>query len=223
MPVAIVKYSYKVNDRSDVIGGICGTAFFTSDRMALSAHHVFAGIFTPHPGYDTATVRMVAPSGKIVTISRQDVTLVPNCELAMIKMTQRLKGANAYTLAHNVPAIGDTCASIGYASGPLSVGGAKWNDNGTLHLSDVTLPILERRSGMVERVQAIDINANDVKVKGLTFVCPNYGGVVGMSGGPCINSKGEVIGFNSFGIPADATIKDRIFVVSVGELSKALA
>ena len=52
MLAAIFKASYNSPGGSDLVGGVCGTAFFINEKTALTANHILnKEVFKPNDGF----------------------------------------------------------------------------------------------------------------------------------------------------------------------------
>ncbi|MBI4668142.1 MAG: hypothetical protein HY747_02970 [Elusimicrobia bacterium] len=79
-------------------------------------------------------------------------------------------------------------------------------------------------SGKVIGVAKKTIQAPDVKVNDVTYVCVDFDAIVGLSGAPLLNKQGQVIGVMSAKQPSpDDPRKTIVAAVAVSELKSLLS
>ena len=74
-------------------------------------------------------------------------------------------------------------------------------------------------NGYIMKKIQLDLNSNDITLNNISVYQTSYGGCVGMSGGPLINTEtGEILGIMSFGLPKDSFDKTNLFSISIDEI-----
>jgi hypothetical protein len=222
---AVYKASYNErgnkSGKSDVVGGICGTAFFISDHEALSAGHVInPGLFSPNSGYARAQVWLVSETGGVIEIHEEQVRSLPDVDAALIRFEKSVVSQSyVFEIAADTPPVNTAASMVGYRLGSGQPALAWEGDR--LRLSRVLNLEKEERSGDIEALVNLSISASDVKLNNIHTLKFSAGSRVGMSGGPTLVA-GKVVGLNSLGFPVDQEIKRESFSISMDEIRKRL-
>jgi hypothetical protein len=220
MAFAILKLSYNAPGDSSLVGGICGTGFFVDSFTAVTAHHALNDeTFRPNAGLQRVLVSGISRSGSIFGIQREDATLYPGIDAAILRLRNSVASFQIYEPSLRSAVEGVQVSGIGHIGSSMPSVDAEWQGPELVlrsaSLADVTKDI----SGFVKRPMTLEINANDIKMHGVRGFELSFGSQVGMSGGPVIDrSTGKVLGMLSVGLPTDSNVKKQTFAVSIDEI-----
>lgn len=189
----------------EVRGGVAGTAFFVEGGKALTAYHVLQpASFKPQAGFEKVRVWLVHEDHSPIELRADEMSYHAERDQTWI----RLKGDRAVrpefvfpmkkrSLAVAAPV--ETEGFVAETAGPVLA----WRGNDLVITSVPHLTRLHFRGELVQRAR-VDLEADDVKLKGAPCLKVSYRPVRGISGGPVI-AGGEVVGMNSFADPGGFT------------------
>ena len=199
---AIIKASYKNIGSKDIRGGISGTAFFISPKVALTAAHVVnKKIFVPHKGYLGAKVWLANNQFGTKEVQIEMVRAIPELDLTVIAFKKPVVSSRyIFSLANSKPRGFANVSSVGYA-GVGTRPTLAWRGR-QLVIDRLSQLPFHRESGSIRQIPRVNVKAADMQLKNVLALRLSYGSYVGMSGGPTLQN-GKVIGVNSFGFPAD--------------------
>ena len=201
------------------VGGICGTAFFIAPQSALSAHHVLSpNLFIPNPGYTHVQVWLANGHDAPLEINPEQLEFHPEVDATLVKFKAPVVNDRlVFELALTLPLSHDSVTLLGFH---LGSGAPKleWK-NGKLALLSLSDLTKDERSGPIENIIPVTIQAEDIQMHNIVTFHLAVGARVGMSGGPTL-LHGRVIGLNSFGLPANQEVKTESYSVSIFEIQK---
>jgi hypothetical protein len=225
MAFAIFKLSYNEPGDSKLSGGICGTGFFVDPTTALTAHHVLNNdTFRPNPGFQHALLWIISRNGQIHCLERSYVELHPEIDTTVIRFEDPIRNVQIYDFATRGIVVGMLVRGIGHGGNVMPAVDAQWRGR-ELRITSVNLErtILDT-DGHVKRLLTLHVNANDVKLQGVSGFELSFASQVGMSGGPVVDrDTGEVLGLLSLGLPPDSNVKTETFAVAKEEILKRLS
>jgi hypothetical protein len=215
--------------RPDAVGGYCGAAFFVNSNTVVSANHVLTGsTFSPDHGRSHAQVWLISPDNHVIEIDASMLSSSPELDLAVLEVPDKVPESAQVSLAPKDPNEGEKIYNEGYPdSGQPDldlqvVNPPTGQPKIALTGGDLSSAVF-RRDGTVSSVGKETVMANDMTLRDVMIVRTDYGGPVGMSGGPLIRKRDQnVVGFMSHGYPPDATRKKVLCAVSVTEFANHL-
>ena len=222
MLTAVFKLYYNKAGENELSGGICGSAFFISEYIALSANHVLQeASFLPGPNFKNCELFLISKFGNIIPISKKQVTVHPEYDLAIIrfKEPQQFDINQLSKLSFQPSSSGEEIIDQGFVGGTMPQVIAKWKDK-HVHIDSANLfnNVITNR-GTIKSIKRVDVNSSDLKIKNVIAIETSFGGVVGMSGSPLIKKRtGEVIGIMSFGLPAGQNEKKSLYAISIEQI-----
>lgn len=220
MAFAILKLSYNEPGDSSLTGGICGTGFFIDSSTAVTAHHVLNGeTLAPNVGYRHVLLWLISRNGAICRIERSALRLHPEIDTSVIRLPNPISGFPIYDVTPTAIAAGIRASGIGHKGNTMPSVEAEWQGRElVIRTADLMQSVLDRE-GHVKRPLTLDINARDVKMRGVQGFELSFGSQVGMSGGPVVDAEsGCVLGMLSIGLPPDANVKTQTFAVSIDQI-----
>ena len=226
MLAAIFKASYNSFNNSNVVGGICGTAFFIDKKHALTANHLLnTNNFKPNDGFSYCKFWLLIENGQSLIIEKDYLKSYPDVDTTKICFPSEVckDSINYKTI---ITEKGDRFILKGFlASVPenpnLQVT-LDWNEQKELVVKSFDLnSVISTLEGFVEEVKNISLNSKDVNITDKRCLILSCGGNTGLSGAPLIKSStGEIIGLMSFGLPANITVKEKLYAISISEVEK---
>ena len=210
--------------RPDAVGGYCGAAFFVNSKTVVSANHVLnESTFSPDHGRSHAQVWLISPDGHIVEIDASMLSSYPDLDLSVLKVPSKVPPSAQLSLASKDPSEREAIYNEGYPdSGQPDldlqvVNPPTGQPKIALTRGDLSSAVF-RCDGSVSSVGRESVVANDMTLRNVMIVRTDYGGAVGMSGGPLIRKRDQnVVGFMSHGYPPNANRKNVLCAVSVTE------
>ncbi len=232
MVYAIFKASYNDVGSQDVVGGICGTAFFVQEDTALTANHILSTAnFGPNPGYARCRYWLLSRDGlQVIPIAKESLVDHQEIDTTIVSLKRKDEGpVSVLDLSEHPATIGESVYCKGYVatigqSDPRPKVSPRWErDKLVIHPPFDLQAVISDRSGNVTSINLCTLTSKDVNLKNKMVLKLSFGGVQGMSGGPLIRaSSGEVVGLMSFGLPEDKPQKTNLFAISVEEIASVL-
>ena len=222
MTYAILKLSNDKIGGTSLTGGICGSAFFIKENLALTANHVInTQTIGPNTGYKLYQYWLLGKDGSVIEFAKSDIKDYPDYDTTTITISKNT--GQTLELTSESPNIDDDIYNEGFVSDGMPILETTWTSN-RLEITKCNLSGLNANgNGKIKDIKKITLNANDVKLNNIEIIEASYPGRKGMSGGPMLNSKSEqVIGIMSIGFPEDATIKTSVSAVSILEIMRKL-
>lgn len=185
-----------------VIGGVAGTAFFVSDRKAITAFHVLRPeSFTPEAGYEFRRVYLLHEGAPPIALNATEVTFQPDRDQSEIELPTTKRADPRYIF---------TKADRSLASGPVLTEGFLANTagpelarvDGHITVTRVRKLARARLTGDLVRRATVTLAASDVSLRDVPCLQLSYRPIVGFSGGPVMDLDGRVLGMNSFAEPS---------------------
>ena len=222
MTVAILKLSYSCVGETPVTGGICGSAFFVSRFVALTANHVLSrSNYKPNEGYRYYRYWLVSRTGLLVPLESELLADHPQIDAAVIRFSKPQAAIPILNLSDTPPWVGCAVYSMGHVCGEMPATRAHWQKDGLVIQACDLGHVAADLGGHIRRIVRAQVNANDITMTGVTLLELSFGGVVGMSGGPLLRkATNEVIGLMSIGLPPNSHDKDVLYAVSVEEIRR---
>lgn len=220
MAHAILKLSYNKIGENIITGGICGTAFFINEKMALTANHVLGeSNYRPNEGFSFCQYWLVSRKGRSIPLSVKQIKSYPSIDTSTIAFESPQISEKSYKVSNELPISGEEVISYGYISGGMPDVKSKWQiDHLAIERAKLSGHIADK-DGSIVAIKILDINANDIKLGKVQGIEVSFPGMVGMSGGPLISKRtNKVIGILSIGLPPDVPIKKTIFAISMYEV-----
>lgn len=230
MLAAVFKASYNFPNDTNIIGGICGTAFFIDGKNALTANHLLSlNEFKPNNGFLYCKFWLLLDNNQNLVIEKGYLKSFPDIDTTKICFPV-IVYKNLLNYKTSTAKIGDKFILKGFLA---SVSGNPnlqptiyWDEQGELVISNFNLDsVTSIQKGIIEEVKNISLNKSDIKInnkKYLTLSC-SCGGSSGLSGAPLIKiDTSEIMGLMSYGLPEDVTHKEKLFAVSIDEVEKEI-
>lgn len=223
MAFAILKLSYNSPNDTELVGGLCGTGFFVAPGVAITAHHVLnAATFLPNEGLRHARLWLVSPARGAIPLLPNCVEVHPEIDVTVLRIST-FDPLEIYRIAETDAIVGADVRAVGYLGNVMPPASAEWAHSEIVirrvDLRDVVIQL----EGRVRRLLTFDVNASDVKMRGVSGFDLSFPSHVGMSGGPVLAAGGvEVVGVLSFGLPADERTKTMTFAVSASVIVDVL-
>jgi len=225
MVYAILKLSYNEIGDTSLVGGICGSAFFISKQIALTAHHLLNKLnYSPNFSYNRCQYWLLSKSNDVIPLKVEYLIDCPDIDTTIIRFEDTLPISNILKLSDKPANVGEECFCEGYISEMMPVKNPIWSKDGLI-IGNVDLTELASDGkGIVKRILELYIQSHDVNLNGVKSIELSFGGIQGMSGSPLIRkTDGEVIGLMSAGLPVDSRKKNTLYAISVEEIKKKLA
>lgn len=205
---AVFKVSYSPqNPELGVQGGVAGTAFFVTSKIAFTAYHVInAQLFNPAPGFKKARIWLVHENQPAIEIFRTQIQENPDSDFSKITFQKEVTIPVQHIFETENPKKEienfnkNLVISEGYkanSAGPVLA----WI-NGDLEIQAVHKLEKIIQSGLVLQNTRVSLASADVNLKNQKTVQLTTKPIVGTSGGPVI-INGRVKAFNSFANPND--------------------
>jgi len=228
MLAAIFKASYNSSYDINVIGGVCGTAFFIDGKNVLTANHNFTPEdFKPNIGFLYCKFWLLLENGQVLIIEKKYLRSYPNIDTTQISFSSVVfKDKLDYqtTIAEKGCKfiLKGFLASIPGNPNPRVK--LNWDKQGELVISSFDLDsMVSTQVGIVEEVKHISLNSKDIVVRNKRYIALSCGGNIGLSGAPLVKyDDGKVMGLMSFGLPENVNKKTKLFAISIDEVEKEI-
>lgn len=221
MSFALIKLSYNQIGENDVEGGICGTGFFISNNRFITANHIFSSLNNrPNIGYTNCQYWLASRTGQIIPVENMKIIDHPEIDTTEIIFNNNVTDT-VFELNRERPNIGDEISNLGYIPNMPQID-AIWGQNGLIIKSINLDKVQSDANGFIREIVNITIRANDVNITNRTLITTSYPGRVGMSGGPMLNDRNQVIGLMSIGLPADVAQKDFLGAIWIDEIMNTI-
>lgn len=185
-------------DQGQAVGGVAGTAFFTSATEAVTAYHVLQQkSFEVPTGFSHRQVWLVHEEHRAIEIDAADVRFDSANDLTRIRLKKAVPSKFVYQSSSSREN-GRRVSTDGFkanSAGPVFAPSARG-------LEIISVPRLERvhLQGELVSQTKIDLRAPDVTLVKTPCLQVTYPPIRGISGGPLL-VDGQVVGVNSFGDP----------------------
>lgn len=218
MTGAVLKLSYNNVGDSSLEGGICGSFFFANENLAITAHHILSkDKFIPNSGFTKCQFWLLMSSNLIIEINEDDLIGHPEIDLTVVKLFKKYNSSGC-NFSKNEPRIDACCHNIGFVGGEMPEISIRW-ENGKLVINGFSLDrVSVIGKGMIKDLKIVDVKSADVNIKNIKCIEVSYGGVVGMSGAPLLDSNGNVIGMMSIGLPINVPKKETLLAIHAQEI-----
>lgn len=224
MLAAIFKASYNFPNDTNLIGGICGTAFFIDGKNVLTANHLLnLNEFKPNDGFSHCRFWLLLENGQNIIIEKDYLKSYPNIDTTKICFpaivcTDSLDFKTTTAVKGDKFILKGFLASVPENPNPLVK--LNWDEHGELIINSFDLnSVTSIQEGIIEEVKNISLDKPDVKIKNKKCLTLSCGGSKGLSGAPLVKSDaGEVMGLMSFGLPENVTKKTKLFAISIDEV-----
>lgn len=204
-PKSFAVFVANYNDTgSDVVGGVAGTAFFTSTSKALTAYHVLQkGSFKPRQGYQKVRIWLVHEGQPAIELKATMLKETPDRDLVEIDFPKQAVNSEfvfsriSKRESLETPQVEViTEGFLANSTGPVLAREGK-------DIVIQSVPRLQRliQHGQLLRMAKVELRASDVNLKSAPCLQVSYKPVVGISGGPVL-LNGQLIGMNSFADPS---------------------
>jgi hypothetical protein len=220
---AIFKLSYNNPGESNVVGGLCGTAFLISNKTFLTANHILNNnTMIPNSGYKYCQFWLLKRGTSKLIIPFKDVSIdfYPDIESTLIKLKKDISGIDKIEIENIDFNIGDEIYNIGFVGGSMPDIKIEWIKN-ELIIKDYFIKDGNKADGIGNILKSMigSVKTNDINLDNIVFIQPSFSAIQGMSGGPLLKKKdNKLIGLMSFGLPADSVKKDTVYAVSINEI-----
>jgi hypothetical protein len=228
MLAAIFKASYNSSEDTNLVGGICGTAFFIDERNALTVNHLLnLNEFKPNNGFLYCKFWLLLENGQNLVIEKDYLKSFPDIDTTKISFPT-IAYKNLLNYKTSIAKAGDKFILKGFLASvpenPSPQATMDWNEQGELIVDNFKLDsIISTQEGVVKEAKCISLNAPDVKINNKKYLTLSCGGNVGLSGAPLIKlDTGEIIGLMSWGLPEDTAQKSKLFAISMDEVEKEI-
>ncbi len=218
---SIVKISYNTGS-TQVIGGICGSCFFVSNKKAITAHHILNNSKYPiDSDYDNTQYFVLSKNGQCFPM---DYSVVINClpiiDTTVISFQNKVKPQYIFNVRKEFESLkNENISCEGYEAGKMPQFNNPHFSNGKFCFDRFSISnYMNKTQGCVKECFYSDIQGNDVKFNSIPCLKASFGGIVGMSGAPFLDSNNRVVALASYGLPMDTIIKNFIVGVSIVEI-----
>jgi hypothetical protein len=228
MLAAILKASYNFPKDTNVVGGVCGTAFFIDEKNVITANHLFnLNEFKPNNSFLYCKFWLLLENGQTLTIEKDYLKSYPNVDTTKIcfPIIVYKDSLNYKTV---IAKKGDKFILKGFLASvpenPKPQTTLSWNEQGELIISSFNLDsVISIQEGVIEEVKKISLKSKDIIINEKIYLTLSCGGNTGLSGAPLVKSDtGEVMGLMSFGLPVNVVIKEKLFSISIDEVEKEI-
>jgi V8-like Glu-specific endopeptidase len=219
----ILKLSFNNIGENTVEGGICGSFFFSSPNLVVTAQHVLnSSTFKPNIGFSNCQVWLIVQPDTVIELKLNNVIQYPEIDTTLVKLEKDYPIV-VRKLSSATIDVGHECINEGFIGGKMPSLNVSWTSTGLKIASCSYSGAIANEQGHIKTKQLMTVNAQDIKMTNVAGFATSYGGVIGMSGGPLISKEtGEIIGMMSMGLPADKEVKDSLFAVSIEEINKRI-
>lgn len=202
-----------VRDLENVVGGVCGTCFSIEGGRTFTATHVVGEmLFQPNEGYNTSCCFVVHPDGELHQLRAGQVSDFTDTDISEIDVPP---SSELFAVRQDqVPARADLEA-IGFDSRCEQFTVRSEGDLFVPELTNFPELVHHMRDDCAQSLR-LNIRANDVTIVDKPGFRLNGASMVGMSGGPVVNSEcGSVVAVACAGLPADEVEKTSILAVAL--------
>ena len=228
MLAAIFKASYNFPKDTNVIGGICGTAFFINEKTALTANHLLnLDKFKPNDGFSNCKFWLLLENGQTLLLEKDYLNSYPDIDTTkicfpVIVFKDSFNYKTAISKKGNKFILKGFLSSVSENPSPQVT--LNWSAQEELVINNFDLiSVVSVQEGVVEEIKNISLKSNDVVVNDKKYLTLSCGGNTGLSGAPLVKSDtDEVIGLMSFGLPENVTRKTNLFAISIDEVEKEI-
>jgi len=219
----ILKLSFNDIGEENVEGGICGSFFFISSSLAVTAQHVLnTNTFKPNTGFRNCQVWLIVQPDIVIELKLNNVIQHPEIDTTIVKLEKDYP-IKVRKLSSTTIEAGNECINEGFIGGKMPALNASWTSSGLQITSCSYNGTVANGEGHIKSKHIMTINAQDIKMTDVVGLATSYGGVIGMSGGPLVcKQTDEILGLMSMGLPADKEVKDSLFAVSIEEINKKI-
>jgi hypothetical protein len=219
----ILKLSFKNIGENIVEGGICGSFFFSSPNLGVTAQHVLnSGTFKPNIGFRNCQVWLIVQPDIVIEIKLNNVIQHPEIDTTLVKLEKDYPIVVRKLSSAKID-VGHECVNEGFIGGKMPSLNVSWTSTGLEITSCSYNGTIANAQGHIKANHLMTVNAQDIKMTNVAGFTTSYGGVIGMSGGPLIcKETDEILGMMSMGLPADKEVKDTLFAVSIEEINKRI-
>ncbi len=219
----ILKLSFNTVGKANLEGGICGSFFFISSNLAITAQHVLnSNTFKSNVGLRKCKVWLIAQPNIIIEIKLKDIIEHSEIDTTLIQLSKSFPIKVRNCSLNNADS-GHECYNEGFTGGQMPNMKVSWGQNGLIIYSCSDNKIITNGHGKIKQKCIMTVNATDIKMTNVVGYATSYGGVVGMSGGPLIcKQTDQILGLMSMGLPADNPIKNSLFAVSIQEINNRI-
>jgi len=225
---AIFKASYNSESDHNIVGGICGTAFFIDNKNVLTANHLLNSCtFKPNQGFLYCKVWLLLEGGKSTIIEKEYLKSYPDIDTTKIIFPLSINEKSS-NFKNTISKKTDKFILKGFlatlSGNPKLEVSLSWNEQGESIVDKFNLnSVISEHEGTIKEVKNISINKKDVVITNKKYLELSCGGNIGLSGAPLVKSNtGEIIGMMSIGLPVDVVHKKQIFAISIDEILKRI-
>ena len=221
MSFALIKLSFNRIGENNVEGGICGTGFFVDNNRFITANHIFSSINNrPNNGFANCQYWLASRTGQVIEIKNVNIHDHPEIDTTEIIFNRNVT-ENVVELNRERPNVNDEISNHGYLPNMPEID-ATWGQNGLIIRSTNLNMVHSDTNGFIRNIQNVTIRANDVNITNKTLIITSYPGRIGMSGGPMLNDRNQVIGLMSIGLPADVAQKEFLGAIWINEIMNTI-
>lgn len=219
----ILKLSFNNIGEGTVEGGICGSFFFISSNLAVTAQHVLnTNTFKPNIGFSNCQVWLIVQPDIIIELKLNNLIQHPEIDTTLVRLEKNYP-IKVRKLSSTKVEIGNECINEGFNAGKIPSLNSSWTSSGLQIISCSYSETIANGQGYIKSNLIMTVNAQDIKMSDVVGLATSYGGVIGMSGGPLVcKQTDEILGLMSMGLPADKEVKDSLFAVSIEEINKKI-
>ncbi len=190
MVFAILKLSYNNPGETTITGGICGSGFFVSNKLAVTAHHVLnSATLSPNIGNRFCQLWLLSRNGSVVPFDGGNIEMYPSIVTSIIRFEKPLPGLTDYAISSYQPKLGDKVIGKGHIGNSMPQVEANWVNSSLVITAGNLQRSLCDRKGNITGIQNFTVNANDVKIKDVRGFELSFGSRIGMSGGPLLHKN----------------------------------
>jgi hypothetical protein len=189
MLAAIFKASYNFPKDTNVVGGICGTAFLIDDKNVLTANHSFnLNEFKPNDRFLYCKFWLLLENGQILTIEKDYLKSYPEVDTTKICFPEVFY-KDSLNYKTTIAKMGDKFILKGFLASvpenPKPQTTLNWNEHGELIINSFNLDsVISTQEGVIEEVKKISLKSNDVVINEKRYLTLSCAGNTGLSGAP---------------------------------------
>lgn len=219
---AIVKVSYDPTTLK-AEGGSCGTVFFVSETIFVTAHHgneANSARLRPNVGYPNVRVFLANSQGDTID-DFWIVKRVPEYDLAIGRIGRPHPAVRVCPLQTEI-APGDEVYNIGFPTDQgipdcsLQIEGHK------LVVQRIRMKPFTQE-GTVKAIKKVTVRADDVNLQDKTVAVLDYSSRNGFSGGPLVSRSSEkIVGLISFVVPKEFNPRTPVVAIRMSDIEPFL-